>query len=101
MKIATIADTLGLELPEDFEGIYIASVAEDCDIANTELKPGDFITAINGKSIKTYDDLYDTISRQFGAGDKVPATCARLSEDGNIEYFDIEFMLMEDNSGDF
>ncbi len=101
MKIATIEDELGFELPEDFEGIYIASVAEDCDIANTELKPGDFITAINGKSIKTYDDLYDTISRQFGAGDKVPATCARLSEDGNIEYFDIEFMLMEDTSGDF
>ncbi len=101
MKIATIEEELGFELPEDFEGIYIASVSEDCDIANTELQPGDFITAINGKSIKTYDDLYDTISRQFGAGDKVPATCARLSEDGNIEYFDIEFMLMEDTSGDY
>lgn len=100
-KIYTIEQELGFELPEDFEGIYIAAVAEDCDISNTELKPGDFITAINGKSIKTYDELYDTISRQFGAGDIVPATCARVSEDGSIDYFDIEFRLMEDTSGDF
>lgn len=100
-KIAAIEEELGFEIPDDFEGIYIANISEDCDIYNTELKIGDFITAINGKSIKTYDELYDTISRQYGAGDKVPATCAHLNEDGTIDVYEIEFMLMEDTSGDF
>ena len=74
---------------------------EDCDIANTELKSGDFITAINGKSVKTYDELYDTISASYGAGDTVPATCARIDKDGNVEYFNIEFELMPDTSGNY
>lgn len=101
MKIEAIEEELGFELPEDFEGIYIAEVSEDCDIANTELQAGDFITEINGKTVKTYDELYDTISKQYGAGDTVPATCARVDEEGNVDYFNIEFRLMEDTSGDY
>lgn len=100
-KLATIRDKLGYDLPEDFEGIYIDSISEDCDIANTALKSGDFITAINGKSVKTYDDLYDTISASYGPGDKVPATCAHVDEDGTIDYYNIEFKLMPDTSGNF
>lgn len=100
-NIAGIESELGYELPDDFKGIYIAEISEDCDIANTALEPGDFITAINGKSISTYDELYDTISSMYGAGDYVPASCAHVDEDGNIEYYEIEFMLMEDTSGDY
>lgn len=100
-NIAGIESELGYELPEDFRGIYIAEISEDCDIANTDLEPGDFITAINGKSISTYDELYDTISSMYGAGDYVPATCAHVDEDGDVEYYEIEFMLMEDTSGDY
>ncbi|MCQ2491063.1 MAG: trypsin-like peptidase domain-containing protein [Ruminococcus sp.] len=100
-KIASIEEKLGTELPEDFAGIYIDTIDESCDIANTDLKEGDFITAINGKSIKTYDDLYDTISAAYGPGDKVPATCAHIGKDGSIDYYVIEFTLMPDTSGDF
>ncbi len=100
-KLATIEEKLGFPIPEGFEGVYIDSVDPSCDIANTDLKAGDFITAINGKSIKTYDDLYDTISASYGAGDKVPATCAHVSKDGDISYYNIEFKLMSDTSGDF
>ncbi len=100
-KRETIEEALGYKIPEDFEGIYISEVMEDCDIANTELKSGDFITAINGKSVKTYDELYDTISASYGAGDTVPATCARIDKDGNVEYFNIEFELMPDTSGNY
>lgn len=100
-NIAGIESELGYELPEDFRGIYIAEISEDCDIANTDLEPGDFITAINGKSISTYDELYDTISSMYGAGDYVPATCAHVDKDGDVEYYEIEFMLMEDTSGDY
>lgn len=103
-KIAAIEDKLGFELPEDFKGVYIESISEDCDIANTALKPGDFITEINGKTVSTYDELYDTISSQFEAEDTVPATCAHLEEkDGvvGVEYYNIEFKLMKDTSGNY
>ena len=92
---------LGYKLPEDFTGIYIVSISEDSDILNTELKTGDFITEINGKAVKSYNEFYDTISSMYGAGDTVPATCAHVDEDGNIGYYDIKFKLLEDTSGDY
>lgn len=101
LNIAAIEDKLGFEIPEKFKGIYIDDVSEDCDIANTELKSGDFITKINGTPVTTYDELYNTISASYGAGDVVPATCARIDKKGNIDEFEIEFKLMEDTSGDY
>ncbi len=100
-KIATIEEDLGYSLPEDFYGIYITELSEDCDIYNTELKPKDFITKINGIPVRTYDELYDTISESYGAGDTVPATCAHVYEDGKIAKYEIKFKLMEDTSGDY
>lgn len=100
-KIVLIEQELGFKLPEDFYGVYIDAVSEDCDIANTKLKAGDFITEINGTPVKTYDELYDTISSEFGAGDKVPAKCASVDKKGKVTYYDIEFKLMEDTSGDY
>ncbi len=100
-KLATIEEKLGFELPDDFKGVYIDEIDKECDIANTELKEGDFITEINGKTVTTYDELYDTISSQFEAGDKVPATCAHVEKDGNVRYYNIEFKLMEDTSGNY
>lgn len=100
-SMLAIKDALGFDVPEDFSGIYILSIDEDCDIANTELKSGDFITAINGKSVKNYSELYDAISGMYSAGDKVPATCAHVLKNGNIEYYEIEFELMEDKSGNY
>ena len=100
-KIAKIEKAIGQTLPEDFKGIYIDSIDKDSDIYNTELTSGDFITAINGKSVSTYQELYDTISSQYTAGDTVPATCARIDKNGEISYFNIEFRLMEDTSGNY
>lgn len=100
-KTDEIKAKLGFDYPEDFTGIYIDSIDKSCDIANTELKEGDFITAINGKSIKTYDELYDAISSAYGPGDKVPATAAHVYKDGNVDYYNIEFELMPDTSGNY
>jgi len=100
-KIEEIEKALGYSIPEDFAGVFIADISQDADIAKTELKVGDFITAINGKSVKTYDELYDTISSMYKAGDKVPATCAKISENGEVSYYNIEFTIMEDKSGNF
>lgn len=100
-KVLMIESELGFELPEGFEGIYITSISEDCDISNTELKAKDFITEIDGTPVKTYDELYDNISSKYGAGDTVPAKCAHVEKNGKVTYYDIEFKLMEDTSGDY
>ena len=100
-NVATIEEKLGFELPGDFTGIYIDDISEDCDIFNTDLETGDFITKINGTSVKTYDELYDTISASYGAGDTVPADCAHIDKDGTITEYKIKFKLMEDTSGDY
>ena len=100
-RIAEIENRIGTKIPEDFTGIYIDTIDADADIANTELKNGDFIVAINGKTVGTYDELFNTISKQYKAGETVPATCARISKTGNVSYFEIEFKLMEDTSGNY
>ncbi|MDE6502602.1 MAG: trypsin-like peptidase domain-containing protein [Ruminococcus sp.] len=100
-KIIMIESELGFEIPEDFGGVYIDAISEDCDIANTDLKAGDFITEIDGTPIMTYDELYDNISSKYGAGDTVPAKCAHVEKNGKVTYYDIKFKLMEDTSGDY
>ena len=100
-QITAIESALGFELPEGFSGIYVISISEDCDIANTELKAGDFITEVAGKPIKNYSELYAAISGSYKAGDKVPATCAHVTKDQQVKYYNIEFKLMEDTSGNF
>ena len=100
-QIEVIESDLGYELPKDFKGIYIIDISEDCDIAKTKLKKGDFITEVDGKPVQNYNELYDTISAKYKAGDKVPAKCAHVTKDKEVQYYDIEFMLMEDTSGNF
>jgi len=100
-NIKKIQEELGFDLPENFKGVYIIKIEKDYDIANTDLKEGDFITAINGTKVSTYHELYDAISSQYKAGDKVPATCAHIDKNGDITYYDIEFKLIEDTSGNY
>lgn len=99
-KRASIEEAIKMELPENFKGVYIQSIDKECDIAKTKLKEGDFITEIDGKKISTYDELYEAISGKFEAGDTVPAKCAHLDKN-DISYYDIEFKLMEDKSGNY
>ena len=100
-KRADINERIGFEIPEDFEGIYVDSISDDADIAKSALKAGDFITKINDIAVKTYDEMYDTISASYGPGDTVPATVAHIDKDGNISYYNIKFKLMEDTSGNY
>lgn len=101
-KRLAVASELGLDkLPDELSGLFITGISEGFDIAETELKEGDFITAINGKTINSYQELYDAISSNYGAGDVVPATCAHVDKGGGISYYNIEFELAEDTSGDF
>ena len=99
-KRKLIEEEIKTELPEGFEGVYISKIDKDADIANTDLKEGDFITEIDDTPVSTYDELYDTISSAHGAGDTVKAKCAHIEGD-NVKYYKIEFKLMEDKSGNY
>ncbi|MGN0612915.1 MAG: S1C family serine protease [Porcipelethomonas sp.] len=94
-------DKFGFEIPDELkEALWIEEISEDCDISNTELEPYDFIVSFEGKKMSDYSSLSDAISGKKG-GDTVKAECARVSPDGKISYFDIEFKLMTDTSGDY
>lgn len=93
-------DKYNRDIPEKLKGLWITDISEDCDIADTELEVGDFILKINGIKVHNYDDL-DLILDGKKAGDTLRAECARIDEDMNISYFEIEFKLMADTSGDF
>lgn len=84
-------------------GLEIAEISEDCDIANTELEIGDYITEMNGVEVYTADDVYGVILK-LKPGDKVTAKIVRIigeNEDTGepeLNEFEIEFKLMEDTS---
>ena len=81
------------------KGLYISSIDENCDIANTDLQVGDIITHINGKEVTS---LTDTVSALDGKrpGDTVTAKVLRPDGDG-FKDFEISFKLASDNSSDF
>ena len=90
----------GVPMPDELKkSIWISSIAEECDIHNTELQAGDFILSMNGQEVATYDDVQNALDGCKG-GDIVTASCARF-EDGRVKYFEITFKLEEDTSGNF
>lgn len=98
---AKFEDEFGFEMPEELKtALWINEISDDCDISNTELKKNDFIVEFDGKPISNYSQLEEFLKGKKG-GDVVKAKCARLSKDGKISYFEIEFKLMSDTSGDY
>ena len=92
--------TFGTEVPEELRNaLWISEVSEDCDISNTDLQPNDFILEFEGVETPTYDDVLEVLDGYKG-GDTVTAYCARVDGD-DITYFNIEFMLESDTSGNY
>lgn len=89
-----------MDLPKNLEGIWITEISDDCDVSKTELKVDDFILTVNGAKVQNYEQLNVILEGKKG-GDVLKAECARIDGDMNISYFEIEFKLMEDTSGDF
>ena len=84
-------------------GLEIAEISPDCDIANTDLEVGDYITEMNGIKVRSADDVYGIIL-EMKPGDEITAHVLRLVQIGKTEdydtvEFDITFKLMEDDSG--
>ncbi|MDE6708190.1 MAG: trypsin-like peptidase domain-containing protein [Oscillospiraceae bacterium] len=90
----------GEEMPEKLaESLWVSEISDECDISNTQLKPDDFILTMNGKKVSDYDEVLAVLDGCKG-GDTVTAECARY-EKGKIAYYNIEFKLEEDTSGDY
>lgn len=79
-------------------GLYVVSVDDSCDIANTDLAPDDIIISVEGESITSLDALKALLDGK-NPGDTVTARVYRPSLTGGGEEFDISFKLMEDNGG--
>lgn len=91
----------GTDMPDALKNsIWITEISEDCDIHNTELKPGDFILRVQDQPVAGYDDVVEALEGCEG-GSTVTAHCARYGKDGKITYFDITFQLEEDTSGNY
>ncbi len=82
------------------KGLWITEIADDCDIANTELQPYDIILEVNGEETDNYDELFAIID-DSSAGDVLTAKCVRYEIGKEPVSFEIEFRLMDDKSGDY
>lgn len=96
------AEANDITLPDALDGIgvQIVSVSDDSDLKNTVLQEGDWILTMNGKEISDYDSINIAIEGLVG-GDSVHCRCARVQEDGTLKTFEIDFRLLEDQSGDY
>lgn len=98
--LAEFQQTYSLSEDTEMTGLWISEIAQDCDIANTQLKVGDVIYAVNDTPVTNYDDL-STVLESFHANDTLTASCYRFDDAGKQQKFTIAFQLMEDRSGNF
>ena len=75
-------------------GLYIAEIAEDCDIATEDIKPGDIITKLNGVTVYNSQTVLDAL-KGYKPGDTATAEIARYDEEGNMHTHVISFELGE------
>lgn len=82
------------ELTGSVPGLSIQDISPDCDVANTDLRPGDLITSIAGTDVTEIKDFPAFIA-EMNPGDEVTCHVIRKTESGQEE-FDITFKLMND-----
>ena len=72
-------------------GLYVSAVTEGSDAESKGIKVGDIVTAVNGQSVRTTEEV-SAIKNQFGVGDSLTFTIWREGET-----FDVEVVLMDTN----
>ena len=88
--------------PKELEGVgvHVLSVNEDSDLKNTIFEEGDWILTVNGQDVSDYDSICTAI-RGYQGGDRIHCRCGRIQEDGTLKTYEIDFLLLEDRSGDY
>ena len=76
------------------KGLLVAEINPDAAVAKSKLRISDVITKINGTNVETVADVQTIISK-LKAGDKITATVARATSNGELESLDIEIILSE------
>jgi serine protease Do len=74
------------------QGIYVAGIIENGGAANSDLQEGDIITAINGQSISTMEELQKML-QYYKAGTEVTLTVQRQNGKGAYEEAQINVTL--------
>lgn len=78
--------------------LVIASISDDSSLANTNVKVGDMITAVNGQKLDSADILLDKIENGK-VGDKLKLEICRINSDYSIDTFTVDAELVEDKGG--
>ncbi|MBQ8182935.1 MAG: trypsin-like peptidase domain-containing protein [Clostridia bacterium] len=79
-----------------YGSIVIATINENSDFANHDVKVGDMIIAVNGEKMETTDVLLEKIENA-DVGDKLKLTICRVNNNSKIEStFDVTVTLVED-----
>lgn len=79
---------------DSVKGLCIREIAQDCDIANCDIRPGDIITEINGKAVYSSETV-DEALEGYKVGDTVTAKIYRENPDGGSSTHEISFRLSE------
>lgn len=77
------------------EGVMIKSIDDDSDMKRAGVKPGDVITAADGKALSGMDDLYAILS-SHKPGDTIPMTIFTGSITGGGQTRTVKIRLLED-----
>ena len=83
-----------IDFGDVIDGVYVSDVVDGGGALAAGIKQGDIITAINGKKIKTMNELQETIV-QYRPGDKVTVTLIR---DKKEKQFDVELKNSRGNT---
>lgn len=75
--------------------IIIADIKNGSDLLNKDVKEGDMIIAVNGKSLDTYETILEAIENGK-VGDTLTLTICRIDSNYQITTFEISVKLVED-----
>lgn len=75
-------------------GIYINKIEDDSPLKDTKVKVGDTITAIDGKSVTTFNELFSTLDT-YSVGETITLTICRNSDNlSDKETFTVTITLV-------
>ena len=85
-------------------GLLVTEIRQDAPVAQSELRIGDVITAVNGTPVASVADV-QAVTKGMSAGDTITVTVSRTSSNGtnpfgyyNATNLDIEVILTESGS---
>lgn len=102
LKQEAAAEGKEFSVPRELNGVgvRVMTIADDSDLKHTIFREGDWIIRMNSKPVDDYDTLNEALEGKRG-GDSVHCHCGRIGEDGKLSTFEVDFRLLEDQSGEY